>query len=232
VRHYEELDERVRVVAAAHAGVVESHHLAASLGTGRYLGWIDSDDILEATALEECVAVLDERPEVGMVYTDHVNIDPIGRVMGLDQRCRIPYSPMRLLIDFMTFHFRLIRREAFVRAGGIDRTIAVAEDYDLCLRLSEVTEIVHLQKPLYRYRVHPHAISQETRLEQIRGSEEAVRRAIRRRGLEEHIDLNVELRATFALIPKTEVGARNLAASAAADRAAARYGPAAMGGHP
>ena len=61
------------------------------------------------------------------------------------------------IVVLMTFHFRLIRRECFEQAGGIDPYFESAIDYDLCLRLSEITQIKHLKVPLYEYRVHPRA---------------------------------------------------------------------------
>ena len=104
----------MRVVAAAHRrgrGQALKEVIAAT--KGKYLGWVDSDDLLHPQALAETIAVLKSQPEVGMVYTNYLVIDEQGQVRGLGSRCQIPYSPERLLIDFMTFHFRLMRREVY-----------------------------------------------------------------------------------------------------------------------
>ena len=114
---------------------------------GRYIGILDSDDLLEPTALEETASILESRPEFGMVYTDHVVIDSNGQRRGIGRRCQIPYSKDRMLLDFMTFHFRLIRMEVFTQIGRFDETYPLAMDYDLCLRIAEVTEIEHLSAP-------------------------------------------------------------------------------------
>jgi filamentous hemagglutinin family protein len=182
-RHYAHQDERVRVVATQNRGRGLALKGAIAHTTGAYIGWVDHDDLLAPTALEETAIVLDAHPEVGLVYTDYMVIDESGKVTDYGQRCRIPYSKDRLLIDFMTFHFRLIRRSAFERAGGIDEAFEYIEDYDLCLRLSEVTQVRHVQKPLYYYRVHPESISQQKGQEQIVLSCQAIARALERRGL-------------------------------------------------
>ena len=57
-------------------------------------------------------------------------------------------------MNLMTFHFRLLRRSVYESVGGLDVRYERAEDYDLCLRLSEVTEIRCVPKPLYFYRQH------------------------------------------------------------------------------
>ena len=195
-------DPRVRVVRAPHAGVCAAINAAARQLTGKYFGWVDSDDAIAPTALEETVAFLDANPGVGMVYTDYLTMDEAGRVGGLGSRTKIPYAKDRLLIDFMTFHFRLMRRDVFDCAGGVDESIPGAEDYDLCLRLSEQTEIRKLARPLYFYRVHEKSISTEKRLWQIMQSKEAVSRALRRRGMDEQFEIDVELVGRFRLRKK------------------------------
>jgi glycosyltransferase involved in cell wall biosynthesis len=196
-------DPRVRVIAGEHAGVVRSVNAAAELaGAGQYFGWVDSDDGLAPTALEETAAVLEARSDVGVVYTDYLVMDAAGRIKGPGTRTKIPYSKDRLLIDFMTFHFRLMRREVFDKVGMLDERAEGSEDYDLCLRLSEITTIHHLARPLYYYRVHDNAISSAQRLKQIMTSKEAIERAIVRRGLDKEMELEVEIIGKFRLRQK------------------------------
>jgi glycosyltransferase involved in cell wall biosynthesis len=158
-RSYAKLDDRIKVVAAKHTGRGQALCDAIANTTGKYLGIVDSDDLLAPEALWETAAVLDSQPNVGMVYTDYLVIDEVGEIKGLGKRCQIPYSKDRLLVDFMTFHFRLMRREVYDAVGGIDPEFKAAQDYDLCLRLSEVTEVVQVKKPLYLYRNHQDNIS-------------------------------------------------------------------------
>lgn len=192
-------DSRVRLAAYDHRGAVKSLKSALADTFGPYLCWVDSDDMLAPTALEETVAALDGNPSVGMVYTDYQVIDTSDQVKSYGRRCRIPYSKDRLLLDFMTFHFRLIRRSVFEQAGGIDDEFRCAEDYDLCLRLSEITEIRRIQKPLYHYRIHPESVSHEMRLEQVQWSREAISRALERRGLSERFEVDLQIREQFRL---------------------------------
>ena len=196
---YAKSDCRVKVIAAEHQGSPHCLKAAIAQTNGVYLGWVDSDDLLSLTALEETKAVLDADPEVGMVYTDYMDIDENGKVLGYGKRCGIPYSPERLLLDFMTFHFRLIRRSVFEQVGGIDETAQWVEDYDLCLRLSEATQVSHITKPLYFYRHHSHSISNQKRLEQIFSSRDAIARAIERRGMSDRFEIELQIIGKFFL---------------------------------
>ncbi len=201
---YARQDNRIRLAAYGHRGSAKALKEAVADTFGQYLCWVDNDDMLEPTALEETVAVLDSDPSIGVVYTDYRVIDADDAVKGYGRRCRIPYSKDRLLLDFMTFHFRLMRRCVYDQVGGIDDTLGPAEDYDLCLKLSEITEFKHLAKPLYRYRIHGRNLSQQQRIKQIECSKTAVAKALERRGLADRFELHVEIREKFILRRKRQ----------------------------
>ena len=189
-RSYEKQDSRVRVVAAPHGGNGSALSNAIAETTGKYLGWVDSDDLLEPEALEETAEMLESNPQLGMVYTDCLKIDDEGKLLGLDKRSQIPYSPKKLLTKFVTFHFRLIRRSVYDWIGGVLPEYDRIEDYELCLRLSEVTKIQRLPKPLYKYRVHQNSISGSRQEEQALLSVKVATEALHRRGLSDEWELD------------------------------------------
>jgi glycosyltransferase involved in cell wall biosynthesis len=201
---YAKGDSRVKVVAAPHQGRVLALYSCHATAIGKYICWLDSDDLLAPTALKETSSVLLNSPDIGLVYTNYVVIDEHDVVKGLGSRCRIPYSKDRLLVDFMTFHFRLMRRDAFELAGGIDTSTQVAIDYDLCLRLSEVTQVAHVAKELYYYRTHFETISHRQRVEQILAAQSAIARALVRRSLSDRYEINVEIVGQFFLRRKAD----------------------------
>lgn len=93
----------------------------------------------------------------------------------------------------MTFHFRLMRRSAYDQVGGVNKSFQCAEDYDLCLRLSEVAQVRRVEEPLYLYRNHSQSISVTRKSEQILWSQKAIAQALWRRGLAEKLQIDVEL---------------------------------------
>ena len=190
-QQYASQDSRIQVIAAPHLGRGQALKRAVSKTQGEYLCWVDSDDRLASTALEETVSLLENQPKLGMVYTNYQVIDSDGKSKGIGSRCQMPYSKERLLIDFMTFHFRLIRRSLYDQVGGINPKFSAAQDYDLCLRLSEVAHIHHLHKSLYFYRDHADNISNGSTKVQIAFSEKAINLALVRRGMHTHYELIV-----------------------------------------
>ncbi|RZA21339.1 MAG: glycosyltransferase [Lysobacteraceae bacterium] len=178
--------------------------LAQSLSQSRgdYIGVLDSDDVLEPHALSAMVAFMQARPAVGMAYSQYVEIDEDGLLLGPGARFDTPYSPHRLLVEFMTHHFRLIRADAYRAIGGFDARMEDAPDYDLCLRLSERYLIEHVPMVLYRYRIRRGSMSQGGRLSQVRATFAAAQRALQRRRLENQYALSLGLRARHVLRPK------------------------------
>jgi glycosyltransferase involved in cell wall biosynthesis len=202
-RQYAEIDVRIKFIPARHTG--RQYALRSAITSASqdydYLAWVDSDDLLCPETLAATVEVLDRQPATGMVYTNHWIIDQQSRVLGLGLRCGTPYSPGRLLIDFMTFHFRLIRREIYYLVGGIDLEFPQAQDYDICLKISEVTKIYHLPQALYYYRIHPGTISQSQQQQQTERAANAVRNALVRRGLSNQYYLEITAENRFKIVP-------------------------------
>jgi len=201
-RGYADRDTRVTVFAGENLGQVQGRAELSRMSVGSsepFIAFLDDDDVLHPQCLEKTVAALSAAPTAGFVYTKYIDIDDRGRRLGPGYRCEVPYSRDRLLVDFMTFHFRLIRRSVFDAVGGNDVNSDYADDYDLCLRLSEAADVVHVPEPLYAYRLHPDSISSTQRLKQIEASKQAIDRALVRRGLCDKVELNVELTARFTL---------------------------------
>ena len=204
-------DKRIKLTLADHVGALRALDAAHERAEGEYVGWIDSDDLLHPSCVRETVEHLDQNPAAGMIYTDQVIINDQNKPLGIGNRAKIPYSPERLLIDFMTFHFRLFRRPLFEQVGGLDHDLPCAHDYDFCLKLSEVTQIAYLPRPLYLYRMHRDSITGSKRLRQIEGSAMAVRKALSRRGLDKTHDLDLDLTARFRIKRRTDAPAADQA---------------------
>ncbi|MDZ7956004.1 CHAT domain-containing protein [Nostoc sp. DedQUE09] len=213
-RAYAQKDGRVRVVEADNQGVAAACKAAIAQTKGTYIGILDSDDILASTALAQTATVLNSHPETGFVYTDYLNIDPNGKVIGYGHRCDIPYSQSGLLVDFMTFHFRLMRRSVYDRVGGVNELFSCcAYDYDLCLRLSEVAQVRRVKEPLYFYRNHSQSMSLTRRTEQILWSQKAIAQALWRRGLADKLQIDVELPTSRFILRRKKPLLHNIAAS-------------------
>lgn len=135
-------------------GTFGSYRRLMAASGGDWLAQVDADDWLAPRAVERCLAACQFNPAAGMVYSRFSAVDAKGRPLQPPLPPRPPYSQMALLAGLMTFHLRLIRRSAYQAVGGYRPGYQLAGDYDLCLRLSELFEVVHIPEPLYFYRLH------------------------------------------------------------------------------
>ncbi|MDQ3039785.1 MAG: glycosyltransferase [Pseudomonadota bacterium] len=204
-RQYARRDPRFRLLGNGRNNG-NPYALATSLATaqGGFVGVLDGDDRLEPDALSAMLRFMQDNPAMGMAYSQHVEIDEADNLLNVGTRCLTPYSPQALLLNFMTYHLRLIRANAYRAVGGYDASVDESADYDLCLRLSEHCEIGHLPQPLYRYRVRTGSVSQGSRLRQVRVTFGIAQRALQRRGLASHYALSLGMRARHVLRPKVE----------------------------
>lgn len=189
---YSQQDERIRCYTIPHRGRIPALQYAHQKTNGSLLGYLDADDLLEPDAIALTAAYLDRHPNCGMVYTNNLGIDKTSKVLGEGPHNKIPYTPHALLRNFMTFHFRLMRASIFEAIGGINPYSGWAEDYDLCLRFSEVTQIGCLQKCLYRYRLHQKQISKSHRQQQMADSVKAIQNALIRRRLADKVKVEFD----------------------------------------
>ena len=193
-------DARTRVVDAG-ALELQALAIAADAVDTPFLCVLDGDDMLDAGALASLHAALAAAPDAGMAYSRHVLADATGRILGPGPLCEIPYSPDALLLDCMTGPLRLLRTDAFRRAGGYDPASGDAADYDLCLRLSEVAGVVHVPRPLYARRIHPQAPEVARWAGGIEARYRAFLAAVRRRGLDARYDTALEIDSWHILQP-------------------------------
>jgi len=152
--------ERVRVVAFdERAGPTRRRNDALAAARGRYIGWLDHDDLWLPRKLELQVAVLEERQQVGFVYGQYERFDDAtGEVL---ERSHIDGSGdllRRLYVEgcFIASSTVLFRAEALARRGGQlrERDFSFGDDHFLWLTLALDWEGVLVDEVVTRLRVH------------------------------------------------------------------------------
>lgn len=176
----------VGVQLERNTGVVAALNVGLGRARGRLIARQDADDWSHPERLAAQVEYLDAHPDVGLVGMRAALVDDEGRRYGT-----MPNPFLEDDIDLQRCLLKqncicgasvLVRRDAWERAGyhfmsGSDS----AEDYDLCLRLAEVTHLANLPQVGYYYRQHVLSASHREHFRQLRNTARCLDWAYQRR---------------------------------------------------
>ena len=139
--------KRVRIATVKPEAGSEARDAALALATGEFVVFLNQDHELKPNALFEVVRFLNGQRDVDYVYTDE---DRRAGDRGLGEPFFKPdWSPDLLLSTNYVGQLSMYRREVLHQVGGVRKIFEGAEDYDLALRVTEVTDrIGHVTMPL------------------------------------------------------------------------------------
>jgi glycosyltransferase involved in cell wall biosynthesis len=177
------VDPRVRLLRQpANRGVSAARNTAIRHAVAPIVAFLDSDDLWLPNYLERMASALEARPDAALAYTDAWILD--GRSgQFLRKTTSVAYGsgpdepPVdraaligALLHSNFVFYSVLIRRDVFDQVGLFDEDLAVAEDYELWLKIAvQGLRMVRVRDPLVIYRRGPGTLSSDpVRLETLR----------------------------------------------------------------
>jgi len=175
-------DPRLRVEQQTRMGLTRSLNRAARLARAPLLARLDADDLAGPERLARQCAFLDAQPEVGLLGTAVREVDPSGREVRIVRPPADDRDLRRALIRRNPFAHSsvMMRRSLLEQVGGYDEALAVAQDYDLWLRMSALTRMANLPDSLVVRRLLPERVSMRRDGDRLRAEARARWRAVRR----------------------------------------------------
>lgn len=167
-----------------------SKHRCAVEAKGDLLAFVDADDAITETAVEDLVNQFSDN--TSMVYSRFYICDEnLGKISISPNQKAIPEGSNYLdQGGFAISHLVMFKKSAYIASGGIDPKYRRAVDQDLYYKLEEKGEIKFLDKALYLYRSNPKGISKEGKRIAFIWHEIAIMEALQRRGKNPEIILN------------------------------------------
>jgi glycosyltransferase involved in cell wall biosynthesis len=158
VRRYQDADARVRYLRQENRGIGAAMNAGIRAASGQLIARIDSDDRWLPDLLETEVAILEARPEIGLVYSRGQWVDedlnPLSTLVG--HALHFPHDTLRSMLwgDATCSVTVVVRRECFERAGYFDESLATSEDWDMWLRFAFHYDFVFVDRVLAHLRRH------------------------------------------------------------------------------
>ena len=128
-------DPRLKILTVENGGVSKARNFGIANSSGKFLTFIDADDLWTKEKLASQVAALKKSPEVGVVYSWTLTMSEDGKQFhpGKFSSFEGNVYPKLLLGNFIASGSNLmVRREAADSVEGFDPTLTGAEDWDYC----------------------------------------------------------------------------------------------------
>ena len=187
-------DSRIFVVSAEGAGQIDALNQGLAWSESPYVARMDADDISLPHRFERQLSYLEAHPETSVVGSWVQPIDTAGRSLGAV--VKYPTAPSDLQQHLLSNRNPLAHPAIMMRSGpakelgGYRAPMKAAEDFDLWLRIAEMSGLANLSEVLLRYRVHPKQLSAAHRLDQCFSAELAfLCSEIRKSGMVDPVDV-------------------------------------------
>lgn len=146
-------DNRIKVnISPVNRGISATSNAALAMSTGDYITLLDNDDVLTHDALEIVANKIIDNPKTDWLYSDECKMDESGNPTELFTKP--DWSPLALFNCMYTGHLTVYRKSIVLKVGGFRSEFDFSQDYDLALRISEVTSnVIHIDEILYGWRM-------------------------------------------------------------------------------
>jgi glycosyltransferase involved in cell wall biosynthesis len=151
-----DLHHVIRYFRTEHIGQYPARNKLVELAKGRYVTFLDADDLLFPDALERLYYVIESHGPNVFAYGSHVGINEAGKEI----RTRHHKLPSGFITAdlFERIHVHscgtLCHRRLFEEAGGFDTSLNRCAAYKLFLKLSLNHEFIAVEGPVFKRRRH------------------------------------------------------------------------------
>jgi glycosyltransferase involved in cell wall biosynthesis len=147
----------IKIIRQSNQGPSAARNCGIKMSSGKFIAFLDADDIWLPKKLEMQITFLRNNPLVHLVYCNayifkenftwgktHFNFSHPASGKVLNQLFLLNFIPLLTVV---------IRRSILNTVGLFDETVIASEDYDLWLRICQTTTIAFINEPLAKYRV-------------------------------------------------------------------------------
>jgi glycosyltransferase involved in cell wall biosynthesis len=149
-------DVDLTILRQANAGPAAARNAAIRHARGRYCAFLDADDSMLPTRLQEQVELFQRDMALGLVHTDLMTFNEIGVIhrsrRAFSQPCGGMVLDQLVLDNFITTSTVMAPTQCLLDVGLFNQARRVSEDFELWLRIADRWPIGFIEQPLVRYR--------------------------------------------------------------------------------
>ncbi|MFK3936219.1 glycosyltransferase family 2 protein [Alkalihalobacillus sp. NPDC078783] len=146
------------------SGPSAARNLGIEKSNGKYIAFLDSDDLWNEDKLLKQINFLENNPDVHLVFTNVTLINETGKVLYTHYN-KVPTEKSELIRKFyegeivMNTPTILARGDSINYIGGFNENLPLREDHYFLMKMANVFKIVHFKEALVKRRVNDQSLS-------------------------------------------------------------------------
>jgi glycosyltransferase involved in cell wall biosynthesis len=150
---------KIRYIYQENRGGAAARNTGIKNAKGKYIAFLDSDDLWFPDKLEKQVRILDKNDEIGLVYSNCVNINDSGsfnNVLMKSKRIQSGNIFDALIVGKTGCPLQtwLVRRICFNKVGDFDKEFRTSHDREMLVRIAAEFKVYGIKEPLTIFRQH------------------------------------------------------------------------------
>ena len=146
IKTYINKDNRIKLIQnKVDKSLPTNLNLGFSVAKGKYFTWISDDNLFTSQALNKLKTILDENPNIGLVYSDYTLINEEGKIGKYIYQEDPEFLPIR---DCVGASF-MYKKEIADNIGKYNENMPLVEDYEYWLRMGLHTKLYHIKESLF-----------------------------------------------------------------------------------
>jgi len=156
-----QFQDKIKIIEQENKGGSAARNTAIDNSHGRYIAFLDDDDLWLPNKLEKQIALLEFNDKIGLIYSDMFWFNKKGVLPNTKAQASSLHLARLYWMHFLNFDFLssptsstvIVRRQALDEMGLFDESLTNCHDYDLWLRIGEKWLFYYLDEPLTMYRL-------------------------------------------------------------------------------
>lgn len=144
---------KVSIIYQKNKGLNITNNVALKAAKGKYIVRLDADDYFEKSALAEMSNVLENKPEIGLVFPNYYIVDASNNIVSEIKRHDFD-NEVKILDQPAHGACTMIRVESLKKVGGYDESYTCQDGYELWVKFISKFKVTNVNKTLFSYRRH------------------------------------------------------------------------------
>jgi glycosyltransferase involved in cell wall biosynthesis len=151
-------DSRIKLIQQKNQGVSAARNNGFEISKGRYIAYLDGDDLWEPGILQVLIEKIDSDTTLGLAHADGQQINESSQKINAFYPGKEGYLLENLLLEggggVNCISGAVIKREVIETVGGFDVELANGEDHELSYRIAQKYKIGSVSHVKWYYRIH------------------------------------------------------------------------------